>query len=65
MSQPDPLAPVPCPNCRQPMQAKDLETHAHGAVRVDLCFACAGFWFDPIVRERLRPATDRPVARIE
>jgi hypothetical protein len=47
------------------MQAKDLETHAHGAVRVDLCFACAGFWFDPIVRERLRPATDRPVARIE
>lgn len=56
MSQPDPLAPIPCPNCRQPMQAKDLETHSHGAVRVDLCFACAALWFDPMESVQLAPA---------
>jgi len=38
------------------MQAKDLETHAHGAVRVDLCFACAGLWFDPMESVQLAPA---------
>jgi hypothetical protein len=56
MSQPDPLAAIPCPNCRQPMLAKDLETHAHGMVRVDLCFACAGLWFDPMESVQLAPA---------
>lgn len=56
MSQSDPISPVPCPNCRQPMHAKDLETHAHGAVRVDLCFACAGLWFDPMESVQLAPA---------
>jgi hypothetical protein len=38
------------------MLAKDLETHAHGMVRVDLCFACAGFWFDPMESVQLAPA---------
>ncbi len=33
-----------------------METHAHGAVRVDLCFACAGFWFDPMESVQLAPA---------
>ena len=56
MPQSDPLATIPCPNCRQPMLAKDLETHAHGMVRVDLCFPCAGIWFDPMESVQLAPA---------
>jgi hypothetical protein len=37
---------IPCPNCQQPMQTQTLEQNYHGTVCVDLCFSCAGIWFD-------------------
>jgi len=46
MSNLDTPATVPCPNCRQPMQTQALEQNYHGTVQVDLCFSCAGIWFD-------------------
>jgi len=38
------------------MQGQDLERHDHGAVRVHLCFACAGIWFDHLGSVQLAPA---------
>jgi hypothetical protein len=55
MSNVDAPATIPCPNCRQPMQAQDLEQNYHGAVRVDLCFICAGIWFDHLGSVQLAP----------
>jgi hypothetical protein len=55
MSDADALATIPCPNCRQQMQAQDLEQNYHGTVRVDLCFACAGMWFDHMGSVQLAP----------
>ena len=48
-------AAIACPNCRKPMQGHDFEQNYHGAVRVDLCFDCAGIWFDPLCSTRLSP----------
>jgi hypothetical protein len=56
MSNTDALPTVPCPNCRQPMQAQDLEQNYHGVVRVDLCFVCSGIWFDHLASVQLAPA---------
>ncbi len=56
MSNVDALPTIPCPNCQQPMQAQDLEQNYHGAVRVDLCFTCAGIWFDHAGSVLLAPA---------
>jgi len=56
MSDADALPSIPCPNCRQPMQAQDLEQNYHGAVRVDICFTCAGIWFDHQESTQLAPA---------
>lgn len=56
MSDNDPLPTIPCPNCRQPMQTQDFEGHDQGAVRVELCFACAGIWFDHLASAQLAPA---------
>jgi hypothetical protein len=56
MSNNDPLPTIPCPNCRQPMQTQDFEGHEPGAVRVELCFACAGIWFDHLASVQLAPA---------
>ncbi len=47
---------ISCANCRQPMQARDLERTDHGVVRVDICFACAGIWFDSGESIQLAPA---------
>ena len=44
-----------CPNCRGPMQDQDFERHDHGTVRVQLCFACAGLWFDHLASVQLAP----------
>lgn len=44
-----------CPSCRNPMQSQKLERHDHGVVEVDLCFACAGFWFNHGVSVQLAP----------
>jgi hypothetical protein len=53
----NPSAPkIPCPNCRQPMQTRDLEQNYHGAVQVDLCFPCAAIWFDHSGSIQLAPA---------
>jgi len=46
MSDIDALSTIPCPNCRQPMRTQDLERNDHGTVRVELCFTCAGIWFE-------------------
>ena len=56
MSNVDTLPTIPCPNCQQPMQVQDLEQNYHGAVRVDLCFTCAGIWFDHTGSVQLAPA---------
>src|SRR5271166_6505400 len=47
---------IPCPNCQQPMQAQTFEQNYHGTVRVDLCFGCAGIWFDHQESVLLAPA---------
>jgi Transcription factor zinc-finger len=46
---------IACPNCRKPMQGHDFEQNYHGAVRVDLCFDCAGIWFDHLGSAKLSP----------
>jgi hypothetical protein len=56
MSDSDILPTIPCPNCLQPMQTQDFEGHEQGAVRVELCFACAGIWFDHLASIQLAPA---------
>jgi len=56
MSIDAPPVTIACPNCRQPMQTRDLEQNYHGAVQVDLCFACAGIWFDHLGSVQLAPA---------
>jgi hypothetical protein len=56
MSDTDALPTIPCPNCVQSMQAQDLERHDHGSVRVYLCFACAGIWFDHLASVQLAPS---------
>jgi hypothetical protein len=56
MSDIDSLPTTACPNCRQGMQTQDLPHNYHGAVRVDLCFACAGIWFDHLGSIELSPA---------
>jgi hypothetical protein len=45
-----------CPNCHQPMEAQSLEKHGNGTVQLDLCFACAGIWFDHLESVQLAPA---------
>ena len=44
-----------CPNCQQPMQAVDLERHDHAVMQIDLCFQCAGLWFDHLESVQLAP----------
>ena len=44
-----------CPNCRGAMQPQELERHDVGSVRVDLCFVCAGIWFDHLASIQLAP----------
>ena len=44
-----------CPNCRGAMQPQELERHDDGKVRVDLCFGCAGIWFDHLASVQLAP----------
>lgn len=55
MSNIDALPKIPCPNCRQEMQTKDFEQNYHGVVRVELCFTCAGIWFDHMGSVQLAP----------
>jgi Zn-finger nucleic acid-binding protein len=50
------MAGLICPNCRQPMQTQSLEKHGKGAVQLDLCFACAGIWFDHLESVQLAPS---------
>jgi hypothetical protein len=38
------------------MESEDLERHDQGVIQVDLCFACAGIWFDHLVSVLLAPA---------
>ena len=44
-----------CPNCRQPMQSQAFERHDSGVVQIDLCFECAGIWFDHLESIQLSP----------
>lgn len=37
------------------MQNQELEQNYHGAVRVELCFACAGIWLDHLASSQLAP----------
>lgn len=56
MSESDAPITILCPNCRNPMESEDLERHEQGTVQVDLCFACAGIWFDHLVSALLASA---------
>jgi uncharacterized protein YbaR (Trm112 family) len=56
MSESDGLPIIACPNCQQPMQTQDFPGHDQAAVRVELCFACAGIWFDHLASVQLAPA---------
>jgi hypothetical protein len=38
------------------MRTQELEQNYHGAVRVEICFTCAGFWFDHLASVQLAPA---------
>ena len=38
------------------MQAQALEKHDQGTMQLDLCFACAGIWFDHLESVQLAPA---------
>jgi hypothetical protein len=38
------------------MESQNLQRHDHGVVQVDLCFACAGIWFDQGASVLLAPA---------
>lgn len=70
---PSNAATLACPNCRQPMQARDFSRHDQGTIRVDLCFQCAGIWFDHLESIQLAPSgvidlfkeisTQQPTAR--
>lgn len=35
-----------CPNCRESMYSADFERHGGGKLQLDLCYPCAGIWFD-------------------
>jgi hypothetical protein len=37
------------------MQPQELERHDDGSIRVDLCFGCAGIWFDHLASVQLAP----------
>jgi hypothetical protein len=38
------------------MQAQSLAKHDQGSMQLDLCFACAGIWFDHLESVQLAPA---------
>jgi hypothetical protein len=38
------------------MQEQEMDRNDHGKVRVYLCFACAGIWFDHLASVQLSPA---------
>jgi Zn-finger nucleic acid-binding protein len=46
-----------CPNCRQPMQSEMFERHDQGTLQLDLCFRCAGIWFDHFESAQLAPVS--------
>jgi Zn-finger nucleic acid-binding protein len=50
-------AAISCPNCRLPMQTQTFERHEQGSVCVDLCFGCAGIWFDRLESVQLAPSS--------
>lgn len=45
-----------CPNCREAMQARELERQTQGSVQIDLCFPCGGLWFDHLESIQLAPS---------
>ena len=46
---------IVCPNCHGSMQPQEFDRHDEGTVRVDLCFGCAGIWFDHLASVQLAP----------
>jgi Zn-finger nucleic acid-binding protein len=45
-----------CPGCQEQMEAMPLEGTYRGAMTIDVCTACRGFWFDSGEQFRLTPA---------
>jgi hypothetical protein len=39
------------------MQSQEFERHDVGTIRVDLCFSCAGIWFDHLASVQLAPGS--------
>jgi hypothetical protein len=50
------MAGLPCPGCRRPMRALDMERRAAGTLVVDLCESCQALWFDPMESPQLSPS---------
>lgn len=40
--------PVPCPDCRRPLEPRALESRYGAPVLVDCCLGCGGIWFDDL-----------------
>jgi Zn-finger nucleic acid-binding protein len=55
----DDATPLPCPRCREPMQALRL-----GATTARECAACGGLWLDPASLQQLSDARDDRVGVI-
>lgn len=47
------LTGLTCPNCRQPMQSEGFERHDSGTLQLDICYPCAGIWFDHLESAQL------------
>jgi Zn-finger nucleic acid-binding protein len=52
-----------CPGCQQQMEAVPLTGTYRGAMTIDVCTACRGFWFDAGEQFRLTPATTLQLVR--
>jgi hypothetical protein len=44
-----------CPSCRAPMRGLALEQNYRGTVPVQVCFECAGIWFEHSASSQLAP----------
>ncbi len=46
---------INCPQCSQPMQAREYERKLGGSIELDFCFSCQQIWFDPNESGQLAP----------
>lgn len=49
------MEPATCPNCRAPMEPREIEGLYGRTVLIDVCGTCQGFWFDEKETLQLSP----------